>query len=104
MAKSTKLRGDSTVVWTAPEQRRGEVLKAALESGASAEEIAELAARPVTGQYHEHLGDEVVEGRVTAKLGDLLVWVHPHGQDSGWYEPYTGEPADYQPVITEERS
>lgn len=102
MARKKRLSADEiTAVWTAPEQLRVTRLQQAVEDGASAQEVADLAAQTGHGEYREYLGDEEVNGRVQAKLGGLLVWVHPESAAEGWYEVYDGDDADYVPVVRE---
>lgn len=102
MAKKKLMAGDDvTAVWIAPESLRSARLQAAVDEGKSAQEIADIAISNIPGQYRESLGDEVIENVVTPRFGDLLVWVHPEGEDDGWFERYTGDPGDYAPIKTE---
>lgn len=92
--------GDITAVWVAPEQLRAARLQAAVDSGASPQEIADLAAAPMHGEYREYHGSETIYNVVTPNLGDRLVWVHPPDAEEGWYERYDGDDDAYVPIIT----
>jgi hypothetical protein len=93
---------DITAVWFAPEQLRAERVQAAVDDGATAQEVADLSASAGNGEYREWLGEEIVEGVSTPQYGERLVWVHPVSEDDGWYEKFTGADEDYQPVIRAE--
>lgn len=91
---------DISAVWTAPESLQAKRVQDAVDRGASAQEVADVAMSSGKGEYREYLGEEVIENVSHPKLGELLVWCHPDGEDAGWYEHFTGDPADYEPVVT----
>jgi hypothetical protein len=109
MAQKKRLSADEiTAVWIAPETIRAERVQAAVEDGASGQEVADLAAQPAEGEYREWLGEEEVEveghGVVLRKqkLGSRLAWVHPQGSDEGYFERVSDDADDYVPVSTPE--
>lgn len=105
MAQKKRLRADEiSAVWFAPEALRVERVQQAVKDGASAQEVADLASSGSDGEYREYLGDEIVEGVVTPQYGERLSWIHPQGEDEGWFERHTGDDEDYVPVQTPEEA
>jgi uncharacterized Fe-S cluster protein YjdI len=93
---------DISATWIAPEALRAERIQKAVDDGASAQEVADIASAPPQGEFREFLGTEIIEGREHAKLGGRLAWIHPQDADEGYYEHADGD--DYTPVQTPQES
>lgn len=105
MAQRKRLSADDiTAVWFAPEQLRAERVQAAVDGGATAQEVADLASQAGQGEYREYLGEEEINGKIHGKFGQRLEWVHPDGDDEGWYERVADDTESYTPVRTGEEA